>query len=61
MIVIGFFKDPKKVRVVAAVGMTVQLIQIIVLLFSFFAERSGGNISEMVFTSDVVWYELDYI
>lgn len=57
MIIIGFFKDPKKVRVVAAAGMTVQLIQIIVLLFAFFAERSGGNISEMVFTSDVVWYE----
>ena len=57
MIVIGFFKDPKKVRLVAAVGMAVQLAQILLLLFAFFAERKAGNMAEMLFVNDVVWYE----
>ena len=51
------FKDPKKVRVIAAVGMAVQLIQILFLLFAFFAERGAGNTSEMLFVTDVVWYK----
>jgi len=57
MFVIAMFKDPKKVRVIAAVGMGVQLIQILFLLFAFFAERDAGNTSEMLFVTDVVWYQ----
>ena len=57
MLLIGFFKDPKKVRWIAAVGMAIQLAQILLLLFAFFAERNGGNTSEMLFVTDVVWYE----
>jgi len=57
MFVIAMFKDPKKVRVIAAVGMGVQLIQILFLLFAFFAERNAGNTSEMLFVTDVVWYQ----
>ena len=57
MAVIAMFKDPKKVRVIAAVGMAVQLIQILFLLFAFFAERGAGNTSEMLFVTDVVWYK----
>lgn len=57
MVVIAMFKDPKKVRVIAAVGMAVQMIQILFLLFAFFAERNAGNTSEMLFVTDVVWYQ----
>ena len=57
MLLIGLFKDPKKVRWIAAVGMGVQLAQILLLLFAFFAERNAGNTSEMLFVTDVVWYE----
>ena len=57
ILVIGILKEPKKVKVAAAIGMGVQLIQSIVLLFAFFAERAAGNTAEMLFTHDVVWYE----
>ncbi|MEN8249697.1 MAG: NADH-quinone oxidoreductase subunit M [Bacteroidota bacterium] len=57
MLLIALFKDPKKVRWIAAVGMAVQMAQILVLLFAFFAERNAGNTSEMLFVTDVVWYE----
>ena len=57
MIVIGFFKEPKKVRVIAAIGMAVQLTYIVYLLFAFFAERNAGNTDEMLFVTDLVWYE----
>ena len=57
MVVIAMFKDPKKVRVIAAVGMAVQMVQILFLLFAFFAERNAGNTSEMLFVTDVVWYQ----
>ena len=57
MLVIGFIKDPKKVRMVATVGMAIQLAQIILLLFTFLGERNGGNTDEMLFVTDVSWYE----
>jgi NADH-quinone oxidoreductase subunit M len=57
MVIIAMFKDPKKVRLIAAVGMGVQLIQILFLLFAFFAERNAGNTSEMLFVTDVLWYQ----
>jgi len=57
MVVIALFKEPKKVRIIAAVGMAVQLIQILFLLVAFFAERGAGNTSEMLFVTDVVWYK----
>jgi len=57
MIIIGLVNDSKKIRIVAAVGMGVQLLQAILLLFSFFAERRAGNTAEMLFVRDSVWYE----
>ena len=57
MIIIAFVNDPKKVRVIAAIGMGVQLLQAVLLLFNFLAERKAGNVAEMVFTRDSVWYE----
>lgn len=57
MLLIGFFKDPKKVRWIAATGMGIQLIQILFLLFAFLTERATGNTDEMLFIYDVVWYQ----
>jgi NADH-quinone oxidoreductase subunit M len=57
MLAIGFFKDPKKVRWIAVAGMSLQLIQVVVLLFAFFAERNAGNSNEMLFVTDVLWYK----
>ena len=57
MLIIAFLNDPKKVRIVAASGMALQLLQAIWLLISFLAERKAGNINEMVFTRDSIWYE----
>lgn len=57
MIVIALVKDNKQVRWAAAIGMGLQLIQAVALLFSYFAERKSGNTAEMLFSRDVVWYE----
>ena len=57
MIIIAFVKNPKQARLVAAIGMGVQLLQAVVLLFSFLAERRAGNMAEMLFVKDVVWYK----
>ena len=57
MIVIAMVKDNKQVRWTAAIGMGIQLIQAVALLFSYFAERNAGNTAEMLFSKDVVWYE----
>jgi NADH-quinone oxidoreductase subunit M len=51
-----FTKDIKGTRVVSAVGMGIQLIMAGVLLFSYFAERHAGNVAEMLFTADYVWF-----
>ena len=43
-----FCKELKNIRVIAAVGMTIQLLQAIRLVFIFMAERASGNDSEMI-------------
>jgi NADH-quinone oxidoreductase subunit M len=50
-------KDLKKVRVVAAFGMIIQLFLAFWLLFAYLAERKAGNMAEVLFGSDIVWYE----
>ncbi len=56
MIVMAFVND-SKVKWVGAIGAAVQLIQSVLLLFSFFAAREAGDTSEMLFTTDIVWYK----
>ncbi len=51
-----FCKDPKQVRVVSAVGMGLQLINAAVVIGMFLSERAAGNMAEMLFVKDVVWY-----
>jgi NADH-quinone oxidoreductase subunit M len=50
-------KDIKQVRVISAVGMGLQLLLAAVLVFMYVSERNAGNLEEMLFIKDVVWFE----
>ena len=52
-----FTKGLKNVRVIAAIGMTIQLLQSIRLVFIYLAERASGNDSEMIFQKSYQWFE----
>lgn len=56
MVGILFTKGLKGTRTVAAVGMGVQLVMAFNLLFQYFAERKAGNMAEMIFTQDYLWF-----
>jgi NADH-quinone oxidoreductase subunit M len=51
-----FTKDNKATRVVAAIGMSIQLINAIVLMFLFLAQRHAGNTQEMLFMVNYMWF-----
>lgn len=50
-------KDVKRVRVVAAIGMSIQIILAFWLLYAYLAERKAGNLDEVLFWTNIVWYE----
>jgi len=50
-------KDVKRVRVVAAIGMSIQMVLAFWLLYAYLAERRAGNLAEVLFWTDIVWYE----
>ena len=52
-----FTKGLKNVRVIAAIGMTIQLLQSIRLVFIYLAERASGNDSEMIPQKSYQWFE----
>jgi len=52
-----FVNDLKKVRVVAAIGMSIQFVLAFWLLFAYLAERKAGNMAEVLFATDIMWYE----
>ncbi len=52
-----FTKDFKQVRLVSMLGMGIQLIQAGVLVFLYLAERKAGNMAQMLFTQDYMWFE----
>ncbi|MCX6249218.1 MAG: NADH-quinone oxidoreductase subunit M [Bacteroidetes bacterium] len=56
MIGIVLVRDTKQVKIVSAVGMTLQLINSAILIIMFLLQRSAGNIAEILFIKDVVWY-----
>jgi len=58
---IVFTKDFKGARVTAAIGMTLQLITAIILVFSFFAQRKAGMTGEFLFLSDFTWFKTLHI
>jgi NADH-quinone oxidoreductase subunit M len=51
-----FTKDLKQSRLVAAVGMGIQMIMAFVLIYLYLAERHAGNTAAMLFNYDFVWF-----
>lgn len=54
---INLMKDYKGARLTAAFGMGIQLLLSIILVVLYLNERESGNITQMLFVSDYVWYE----
>ena len=52
-----FTKELKNVRVIAAIGMTIQLLQSIRLVFIYLTERASGNDSEMILQESYLWFK----
>src|SRR4030065_527829 len=50
-------RDIRKVRLVAAAGMGLQLILSAVLIYLYVSARQGGDTSEMLFVKDIVWFK----
>jgi NADH-quinone oxidoreductase subunit M len=50
-------KDHQQVKWVSVVGMGVQLLAAIALIFLYLAERRAGNMAEVLFVQDNVWYQ----
>lgn len=57
LLAIGLAGDYKRVRVSAAIGMGVQLLLSIYLVYSYLGERAAGNTEDMLFMLDYVWYD----
>ena len=56
IIAILFTKDYKQTRLVSAIGMGVQLILAAVLIYLYLTERQAGNMAEMLFMNDIMWF-----
>ncbi len=54
---IVFLKDPKQVRLVSSIGMGIQLIMAAILIFMYLSARHAGNIDEMLFVKDYLWFK----
>ncbi len=57
LIGIAFARNLQQTRTIAAIGMGIQLLQSVNLVFAFLAERRGGNTAEVVFAKSIVWFE----
>jgi NADH-quinone oxidoreductase subunit M len=57
IIAILFTKDNKGARVASAVGMSIQLVLAIILVFLYLGARKAGNNAEMLFTTDFTWFK----
>jgi NADH-quinone oxidoreductase subunit M len=54
---IVLIKDMRQVKIVASIGMGIQLLLSALLIFLYISARHAGNTSEMLFIKDVVWFE----
>lgn len=57
IIALMFSKNFKQARVIAAVGMGLEFIQSVYLLFAYLGERANGNTAKMVFTQSHMWFK----
>jgi NADH-quinone oxidoreductase subunit M len=53
---IVLIKDIRNVRIIAAVGMSIQLLLAALLIVLYVLERKGGNTDEMLFVRDIMWF-----
>ncbi len=53
---IVLIKDIRQVKIVAAVGMSIQLLIAGLLIVLYVLERKGGNTDEMLFVRDILWF-----
>lgn len=53
---IMFVNSQKQVRTIAATGMSIQLIQSLMLLYQFLQERMAGNSAVVLFAKSYAWY-----
>ncbi len=49
-------KNAKHTRIISAIGMGIQLLMAAFLIYSYLIERQSGNVSEMLFMADYMWY-----
>ncbi len=54
---IVLIKDIRQVRLVAALGMGLQLLLAAVLVFLYVSARHAGNTAEMLFIKDITWFK----
>ena len=52
-----FAKNLKQIRAVVTIGASLLLALAVGLVFAYLGERATGNMAEMLFTADMVWYE----
>ncbi len=57
VVALMFAKDFKQARVVAAIGMGLQFVQSVYLVFAYLGERANGNTATMVFTKSYMWFK----
>lgn len=50
-------RNLQHVRLVSAIGMGIQLLLSVILVFMYLWERKSGNMDEMLFIRDVVWFK----
>jgi len=50
-------KNHMQVKWTAVVGMSLQLISAIVMIFLYLAQRKAGNTAEILFVQDTLWYQ----
>lgn len=50
-------KDTRQVRLVAAIGMGIQLIMAAILIYLYLSARHAGNLAEMLFITDIEWFK----
>jgi len=56
-----FLKDTRKVKLISAIGMSVQLIVSAVIVYMYLTARKAGNMEEMLFVSSFEWFRTLHI
>ena len=54
---IMFTDGIKQTRIVSAIGMSVQFVLAVALVYMYVVERSAGNTAEMLFANSYMWFE----